>query len=81
MILRNVDISTIEHKRAPLWWQKQGLMYSSTGYGRKIPTELMVRLPGNSRWRRVYVCCFSNAGTAYVLQGKDWIVIDGTPNC
>jgi hypothetical protein len=47
------------------------------GYGRKIPTDYAVRL-GN-RWHRVYVCCFSNAGTAYI-QTKDYfflVVLDG----
>jgi hypothetical protein len=36
----------------------------SMGYGRKIPTNYAIRL--GSRWHRVYVCCFSNAGTAYI---------------
>lgn len=36
----------------------------SQGYGRKIPTDWMVQL--GSRWHRVYVCCFSNTGTAYI---------------
>lgn len=47
---------------------------SATGYGRKIPTRYMVKLRG--RWRRVYVCQISNAGTAYIPQGNDWIVVD-----
>jgi hypothetical protein len=34
------------------------------GYGRKIPTDYVIRL--GPRWHRVYVCCFSNAGTAYI---------------
>jgi hypothetical protein len=45
------------------------------GYpGRKIPTAHMVQLR-DKRWRRVYVCQISNAGTAYVLVGNDWRVI------
>lgn len=68
-------------QRRPLWWQLQGLQYTASGYGRRIPTEWMVQLPGSPRWRRVYVCCFSNSGTAYVdgprgADGKrEWIVI------
>lgn len=47
------------------------------GYGkRKHPSRWMVRLPGGVRWRRVYVCCMSNAGTAYVEIGRGWHVID-----
>jgi hypothetical protein len=34
------------------------------GYGRKIPTDYKVSL--NGRKYRVYVCCFGNAGTAYI---------------
>jgi len=37
-----------------------------TGYGKKIPTRYRVRTI-DSRWRRVYVMCYSNVGTAYVL--------------
>lgn len=27
----------------------------------------MVRLDGKGPWRRVYCCCFSNAGTVYII--------------
>ena len=59
----------------PLWWQTQGLSYTRTGYGRKIPTTREVR--HNGRWRRVYCCIFSNSGTCYITApgGKDWIVV------
>lgn len=58
-----------EHSTAPareteLWWQKQGLSYTATGYGRKIPTRHMVQV--NGKWRRVYCCQISNAGTCYI---------------
>lgn len=56
-------------KDAPLWHHEKGLSYTATGYGKRIPTRHMVFF--NGRWRRVYVCCFSNSGTAYI--GK-WIV-------
>ena len=39
--------------------------YSATGYGRKIPTEYMLRIA--RRWHRVYVMNYGNAGSAYVL--------------
>jgi len=51
--------------------------YSATGYGRKIPTQWRVQLT-DKVWRRVYVCCYSNSGTAYVLQAGKWLVVDGT---
>jgi len=77
MIVARYDISDLEHKRAPMAHHKLGLNWTASGYGRKLPTELMVKLPGSPRWRRVYCCCYSNAGTAYVMSGKDWVVITG----
>lgn len=74
-IVGHYDLDKLPHKDAPLWWQKLGLTYTKSGYGRKIPTTRMVQLPGSTRWRRVYCCIFSNSGTCYVLKGKDWIVI------
>lgn len=37
------------------------------GYGSKIPTRYMIKWHG--RMRRVYVVCWSNSGTAYVIVG------------
>ena len=51
-------------KEKPLFWQERGLMYTATGYGRKIPTRYMVQYGG--KWRRVYCCIFSNVGTLYI---------------
>jgi hypothetical protein len=48
----------------PLWWQEQGLSFTASGYGKRIPTRYMVRLHG--KWRRVYCCIHSNSGTCYV---------------
>ena len=53
-------------KESPLWFHKQGLMQTATGYGRKLTSSKMVYWEG--RWRRVYVCCYSNSGTAYILR-------------
>jgi len=59
----------------PLWWQLQGLSYTASGYGRKIPTSREVK--HNGRWRRVYCCIFSNNGTCYITApgSKNWIVV------
>ena len=77
MILGNIDLELFKtlglYKESLLWWQVKGLMYTRTGYGRKIPTSHMVKW-GN-KWRRVYCCISSNCGTCYILQGKDWIVV------
>ena len=74
-IIARHAIEDLEHKYEPLWWHEKGLSYTASGYGKKIPTPNMVKLPGSNRWRRVYCCIFSNAGTCYVTSGKDWIVI------
>jgi hypothetical protein len=47
------------------------------GYGRKIATRYVVRYAG--RTRRVYCCCYSNAGTLYVIDRGDWLVVDSIP--
>jgi len=44
--------------------------HSASGYGSKIPAPYMVRI--NGKWRRVYVCQWSNAGTAYVGKPGAW---------
>jgi hypothetical protein len=48
-----------------------------SGYGRKIPTDYIVWI--GKRWHRVYVCCFSNAGTAYIntKEHRFLVVLDG----
>lgn len=46
------------------------------GYGRKIPTSRMIRLEGEKIWRRVYVMCWSNCGTAYVIVKGRVLVLD-----
>jgi len=48
--------------------------YDASGYGRKIPTRHMIRYAG--RWRRVYVMCYSNSGTAYVIVNRTVTVLD-----
>lgn len=65
----------LESKEEFLWWQKKGYSYTSTGYGRKIPTSKMCKLPGDTRWRRIYCCCFSNIGTCYVVKNGEWVII------
>jgi hypothetical protein len=61
----------------PLWWQDKGLSYTATGYGSKIPTRYMVRTI-DQRWRRVYCAIFSNAGTLYVMHGKEKTIVEVT---
>ena len=57
-----------------LWWQKAGMSYTATGYGKRIPTRYMMRF--NGRMYRVYVCVFSNSGTTYITTRSGDIVLD-----
>lgn len=77
-IIKSIWLDQYECKRKPLWFHERGLMQTASGYGRKLVTDLMVKY--ENKWRRVYCCIFSNAGTCYILQGKDWIVCDGEPS-
>ncbi len=61
-------------RRNPLYCHKHGLQQTATGYGRRLATEYQIQLH-DKRWRRVYVCQISNAGTAYVLVTGDWRVV------
>ena len=62
-------------KEVLLWWQKQGLSYTASGYGKKIPTGWM--LWDNKRWKRVYCTISSNIGSLYFLRGQEKIFIEG----
>lgn len=66
----------VEWKESRLRWQELGLSYTATGYGRRIPSSYMVKWEG--KWRRVYVCQYSNAGTAYIgSSAKPLATVDG----
>jgi len=78
MIVGNIDLDLFKslglYKESVTWWQQKGLMYTRSGYGRKIPTSHMILWC--NKWRRVYCCIHSNCGTCYILQGKAWITVD-----
>ena len=62
----------------PLWWHEKGLQQTASRYGAALTSSRCVRLPDGSV-RRIYVTCFSNAGTAWVkIRGRKFIVRDGT---
>lgn len=61
----------VESRTKPLWWQVKGLSFTSSGYGRAIPTIHQVRW--NNRWYRVKCCIFGNSGTCYIGEPGAWI--------
>ena len=64
----------VEHKHKPLNNHLRGLPWSVSGYGKRIPTEHMVRF--NGKWRRVYCCQFSNSGTCYIGKLSENFIVD-----
>lgn len=64
----------VEHKEKPLPHHDQGLSYTATGYGSKIPTRYMVKWYG--RWYRVYCMVYSNSGTCYINTNDGRLTVD-----
>ena len=56
-----------------LWWQTMGLQETATGYGKRLTTQYKVKFLG--KWRRVYCCQYSNAGTLYIGKISDGLFI------
>lgn len=68
-------VVTLEAKVSELPWQTQGLHFTASGYGSKIPTTYMANYLG--RWHRVYCRIYSNSGTLYIMsKGQKLIVND-----
>ena len=58
---------------APLWWHKAGLQQTATGYGGKLTTPYKTLFRG--RYYRVYVMCYGNGGTSYIIvKGKGLVL-------
>ena len=78
-MLEYVDHLIEEWKRNPLWHHLHNLSYTASGYGKKIPTEYMVRI--GPRWHRVYCIIFSNAGSVYIiLKGNREFISTNSPD-
>ena len=56
---------------------ERGLLYTATGYGRKIPTQYKVKY--NNRFYRVYCAIFSNIGTLYIVSKGNKVLIRDYP--
>jgi hypothetical protein len=58
---------------APMWFHKQGLQETATGYGKRLNTGLKIHFEGRNR--RLYCTCFSNSGTVWFkVRGQQIIV-------
>jgi len=58
----------------PVKETKAPRFFSSTGYGSKIPTAYMVKW--QSRWRRVYAICYSNASSFYIKSNDGLLFVN-----
>lgn len=54
----------VELIESPLWFHKKGLLYTSSGYGSKIPTSYKVKF--KNRLYRVYCTIYSNSGSTWI---------------
>lgn len=72
-----LETQTLETKTDLLQWQKQGLSYTATGYGGKIPTQYKVKHDGI--WKRVYCAIYSNTGTLYIMQTGTKLIVRDFP--
>lgn len=59
---------------APLPWQRMGLSYTASGYGKKIPTAYLIHFDG--RKRRIYCTIYSNIGTTWIVYHGHRIYVD-----
>lgn len=55
-------------------WQKRGLTYTATGYGKKIPTSNVVYL--RNRKYRIYCTTYSNIGTCWIDFDGHQLIVD-----
>lgn len=58
----------------PTRWQKLGLRQTSSGYGKKLNSGLSIFFVG--KWRRIYVTCWSNAGSYWFMASGKKIFVN-----
>jgi hypothetical protein len=71
------ELTETKRKRSSATAKRHAL--DADGYSRKYPSDWMVKVPGRSKWYRVYICQVSNAATAYIDTQDGWIVVEGLP--
>lgn len=59
---------------APLWWHKQGLQQTASGYGRKLTQRYKISF--NGKEYRLYTTIFSNAGSTWFKVKGRTIYVD-----
>jgi len=65
----------VESRQQPCANPNSGMARDGYTLRRGAPTSIMVRLDGETRWRRLYAWQFSNAGTCFVrIKGEPLVV-------
>lgn len=73
---KTIEIVVIDYTRN----HQLGLSSTVSGYGSKTPSRYKVKLDGEKILRRVYVRCYSNVGTSYIIiKGEKYIVDFNSP--
>ena len=70
--VRYTDPALVTNVRATDTVPRKGQTVS--GYGGQIPTSHLIEY--GKRWHRVYVMCWSNAATAYILVRGERLILD-----
>jgi hypothetical protein len=70
---QHIYLDEYEYKEDPLWWQKQGLIQTVSGYGKKLTTTKKIKY--NNRWYRIYITQYSNCSTAFIIVKRKIITI------
>lgn len=79
LVFADGQSQSVTDKTKFLWWQERGLSFTRSGYGNKIPSEMMVRF--NKRWHRVYCRICSNSGYCYILVKGHEIKVERYADC
>lgn len=65
----SVDDPRMDLLDVPLWWHKQHLSQTASGYGGKLTTRWKINFCG--KWYRVYATCYSNSASHwFVARGR-----------
>lgn len=70
-----MNATGFETKISLLWWQKEGLSYTASGYGRKIPTRWMIKF--ENRWYRIHCAIWRKSGKLFIRRkGREFSIIE-----
>lgn len=72
-LMRTDTMELLKAKYVPLWYHKQGLMQTASGYGKNQKTAYKVFM--NNRWYRVKSDVISNNNPLYIVSNGERIYL------